>query len=93
MRQRLGIEAELDTPLAIGRLIEIGRHVAVAPAASPEALTAAVWDHGLEQASDLVDAVSALEKARAEVGTFFTSSAWDHDLTLARKLTYRVRTR
>jgi very-short-patch-repair endonuclease len=76
LRGLLSLPGDSETTASIDRTLEIGKHVAAAPAASPEAFTAAVWDHGVEQAGDLVEAVTALEDARAKIGNRLSDAAW-----------------
>ncbi|MBZ5601280.1 MAG: DUF3320 domain-containing protein [Acidobacteriia bacterium] len=80
----LGVDAEGQNVGAIHRLLEMGRQVVAAPSASPEAFTAAVWDHGIGQVHDLVDAVAALENARAQIGNRLAEAAWSSDCTAPR---------
>ncbi|WP_454817160.1 DUF3320 domain-containing protein [Labrys neptuniae] len=68
------------------RLVTVGERVAAAPDASPEAFTAAVWDHGIEQANDLVDAVASLEALRTELKDKIVEAAWSTDVSKARQV-------
>ena len=87
--QRLSAElcsaAPIDTMASIERLTATAERVAVAPDASPDAFAAAVWDHGVEQAADLVGAVAALEHARKQVGDRMLDAAWSTDVVAARQ--------
>jgi very-short-patch-repair endonuclease len=85
LRGLLGLAGDSETTSSIGRTLEVGRHVAAAPAASPEAFTAVAWDHGVEQVGDLVEAVKALEDARAKIGDRFSDSAWSANCVAARQ--------
>lgn len=69
----------------IEKVIITGERVAAAPDASPDAFAATVWDHGVEQAADLVEAVVTLENARAQVGTELLDVAWQTDVKTARQ--------
>lgn len=69
----------------VARLLTLGERVAAAPDASPEAFAATVWDHGVEQASDLVDAVAVLEMLRADLEDKVLDSAWTTDVASARR--------
>ena len=51
--------------------------------AAPEVLTAAVWDHGIDQLADLVDAVGTLEEARIKAAKRLSDSAWTCDCIAA----------
>jgi hypothetical protein len=76
VRNAIGLAGENAEPSSIQRMIETARHVAAAPPATPESFTAAVWEHGIEQASDLVDAVESLETARQQIGDRVVDAAW-----------------
>lgn len=81
----LGSAAPIDTLASIERLTTTAERVAVAPDASPDAFTAAVWDHGVEQAGDLAAAVAGLEQARELVGERLLDAAWSTDVAAARR--------
>src|SRR5665213_964899 len=85
LRGFLGLTGDSETTASISRTLEIGKQVAAAPAASPEVFTAAVWDHGVEQASDLVEAVAVLEDAHAKIGNRLSEAAWGIDCVAARQ--------
>lgn len=86
---RLEAELCIATPafdlVGVARLLMIGERVAAAPDASPEAFAATVWDHGVEQAGDLVDAVASLETLRAELGDKILDIAWSTDVAGIRQ--------
>ena len=81
----LGRSGGERTLASLERLIATAERVAAAPDASPEAFAATVWDHGLEQASDLADAVASLERARATLGEHVRDAAWTTDIVAARQ--------
>lgn len=81
----LGSLAPVDTLAQIERLTATAERVAVAPEASPDAFTAAVWDHGVEQAADLAGAVATLEEARNSVSGKLLDVAWTTDVRAARQ--------
>ncbi|KQS77415.1 helicase [Rhizobium sp. Leaf384] len=83
LRSLLGVNAS-PTLGSIDRLIVIGQRVAEAPDASPDAFVAAIWERGLEQASDLAEAVATLRQIRAELSGKIADQAWDLDLAPAR---------
>ncbi|MCM2475673.1 DUF3320 domain-containing protein [Rhizobium sp. CG5] len=83
LKQMLGINAS-PTIGSIGRLVAIGERVADAPDASPDAFVAAIWERGLDQASDLADAVATYRKIKSELSGKVADQAWDIDLTQAR---------
>ena len=59
-------------------------HVAAAPAAAPATFTSAVWDHGVEQAQDLVNAIASLEAVRQEIEGRLSDAAWEMDCAVLR---------
>lgn len=77
-------ELPITTIAGMKRVITVAERVAAAPDASPEALTAAVWDHGIEQAEDLAGAVATLELMRAAIAGKIVDECWDTDLAQAR---------
>lgn len=81
----LGSSAALSTLADIERLTTTAERVAVAPDASPDAFTAAVWDHGVEQAADLANSVASLERARHSLGEKLRDVAWTTDVHAARQ--------
>lgn len=83
LRSLLGVNAS-PTLGSIERLIVIGQRVADAPDASPDAFVAAIWERGLEQASDLAEAVATLRQIRADLSGKIMDQAWDLDLASAR---------
>ncbi|WP_414814764.1 DUF3320 domain-containing protein [Rhizobium sp. IY2] len=83
LKQMLGVNASA-TLGSIGRLVTIGERVADAPDASPDAFVAAIWERGLDQASDLAEAVSTYRQIKAELTGKVSDQAWDMDLTAAR---------
>jgi len=86
---RLEAELRMTTPaldlVGVARLLTIGERVAAAPDASPEAFAATVWDHGVEQAGELVEAVASLERLRAELDDKILDAAWSTDVTSIRQ--------
>jgi len=86
LQLQLGIAATAETVRSITRLVQTAESLESAPDASPEAFVASIWDHGIEQAADLADAVATLEKSRAEIGNQLTEGAWDADLVQARQV-------
>ncbi|WP_043364531.1 DUF3320 domain-containing protein [Belnapia sp. F-4-1] len=84
LNAELGQASGERTLAALDRLISTGERVAAAPDASPEAFAATVWDHGVEQAGDLAEAVASLERAKAALGDSVHEAAWSTDVTQAR---------
>ena len=85
LRLELGAIGEVDTFAAIEKLATTGERVAAAPDASPDAFAATVWDHGVEQAGDLAEAVASLEEARGKIGDRLLDVAWTTDVRTARQ--------
>ncbi|MFP3544387.1 DUF3320 domain-containing protein [Rhizobium sp. SIMBA_035] len=83
LRTLLAVEA-LPTLGSIDRLIVIGQRVAEAPDASPDAFVAAIWERGLDQASDLAEAVSEFRRIRVELDGKVLEQAWETDLAQVR---------
>lgn len=81
----LGSVGAIETYAAIHRLATTGERVANAPEASPEAFAATVWDHGVDQAGDLVRAVAVLEEARVLTGGQLLDIAWKTDVLTERQ--------
>jgi len=85
LRIELGSVGAIDTFAAMAKMATTGERVAAAPDASPDAFAATVWDHGVEQAGDLADAVAALEEARGRIGNRLLDAAWNIDVRAARQ--------
>ncbi len=83
--RELGAVRGGDTFASIGRLVTIGERVAIAPDASPDAFAATVWDHGVEQAGDLAEAVSVLEDTRKLIESQLLNVAWTTDVAATRQ--------
>ncbi|ABS49108.1 MULTISPECIES: DUF3320 domain-containing protein [Yersinia pseudotuberculosis complex] len=84
LQKELGTKGVYQTFNDISRLIALADRVADAPEASSDAFIASVWDHGVEQASELVDAIATLELIRATLDTELLDIAWDTDVKAAR---------
>ncbi|WP_145537123.1 DUF3320 domain-containing protein [Yersinia alsatica] len=84
LHKELGSQGISETFSDISRLIALAGRVADAPEASSDAFIASVWDHGVEQASELVDAIATLELMRATLDTELLEIAWDTDVKAAR---------
>lgn len=85
LRGLLGGPPDAMTLALARRLIATGDRVADAPDASPDAFVATVWDHGVEQAADLADAVQTLEAVHREIGDKVFEPAWSADVAAARQ--------
>ncbi|PZQ12334.1 MAG: helicase [Ancylobacter novellus] len=85
LRAELGSTLAIDTLAAVDRLVDTADRVAAAPAASPDAFAATVWDHGVERAGDVAQAVATYERVRSEIAERVTEAAWDTEVTAARQ--------
>ncbi len=85
LRRQLGLGEDRLTLGLIRRMILTGDRVADAPDASPEAFAATIWDHGVEQAADLAEAVQTLQTVRLQIGDKVTDAAWTTDVAAARQ--------
>lgn len=83
--RELSAKADLTSLASVIRLVATGERVAAAPNASPDAFAATVWEHGVEQAAELAEAVSIVEASRASVGPRILDRAWETDLGAARQ--------
>lgn len=83
--RELGSVGVIDTFASIVRLAATGERVAAAPDASPDAFAATVWDHGVEQAGDLADAIAILEDTRKLIGSRLLDVAWATDVAATRQ--------
>jgi very-short-patch-repair endonuclease len=86
LSRELGSVATMDTFAAIEWLVVMGERVAAAPDASPDAFAATVWDHGIEQAGDLANAVAVLEEVRKSTANSLLEAAWTSNVTSARQI-------
>jgi very-short-patch-repair endonuclease len=86
LRERLGSAEQLSGLATVERLASLGARVAAAPDASPEAFAASVWERGVEQAADVVEALDRLAAARSEIGDRVSDAAWTTDLANARQV-------
>ena len=77
---------EASSLRSIRRLSQIADRVASAPAASPEAFAAELWNDGVDRAGDLAEAVAKLEDAKAIVADRVSEAAWTLDLAQARAI-------
>ena len=86
LQQELGAQGIYGTFTDISRLASLAQRVADAPEASSDAFIATVWDYGVEQASDIVDAIENLETVRKNVGSGLLDIAWDTEVKSARQV-------
>lgn len=85
LAKELGTQTAYFSTQEIKQLIELSLRVADAPEASPEAFIASVWEHGVEQAGEIVDSISKLKALREKVESHFFEVAWDAELTQIRQ--------
>ncbi len=83
--RELGSNANYSSPQDIKRLIELSARVAEAPDASPEAFVASVWEHGVEQAAELVNNLHQLAELKNKIESAIFDIAWETDVIQARK--------
>lgn len=80
----LGKGVESITLADVARAILTAQRVAAAPDASSDAFAAVVWDHGVEQAAELVAMISEVHVIQAELGVKVSDQAWETNLAQAR---------
>lgn len=85
LSKELGTKGSTGSLLELTRLATTGERVALAPDACPEAFVATIWEQGVEQAADLVNAVASLSAIRASLANKVLDAAWDTDLAAARQ--------
>lgn len=84
LQQQLGTGEPLASFGNIEKLVTTADRVSVAPDVSPEAFAAAIWERGLDQASDLAEAVDTLARTRLELSGSVSDAAWETDTSVAR---------
>lgn len=85
LARELGTESIYVSSQDIKNLIALSLRVAEAPDASPQAFIASVWEHGVEQAMELVNAIASLNSLRQKVETHVFEIIWDTELTQIRQ--------
>lgn len=80
----LGTESAYSSPHEIKQLIELSLRVAAAPDVSPQAFIASVWEHGVEQAKELVSSIDNLNVLRPKIAPQVFDTVWDTELTQVR---------
>ncbi|MGE8493595.1 DUF3320 domain-containing protein [Comamonas sp.] len=85
LSKELGTKGSTGSLLELTRLATTGERVALAPDACPEAFVATIWEQGVEQAADLVNAVASLSAIRVSLANKVLDAAWDADLAAARQ--------
>lgn len=86
LKAHLGFSGLPDTFSAIAKIIQTGERVAAAPDVSAEVFAASVWDHGVEQAGDLAEAVATLEQVQRNLKSKVVDAAWVTDFSVPRQV-------
>ncbi len=84
LARELGTESIYVSSQDIKNLIALSLRVAEAPDASPQAFIASVWEHGVEQAMELVNAIASLNSLKQKVAPHVFEIIWDTELTQIR---------
>ena len=84
LTKELGTESLYRSSQEINNLIELSIRVADAPDASPQAFVASVWEHGVEQAKELVNSIADLHSLRQKIDPHVSETIWDTELTQIR---------
>ena len=84
LTRELRAESVYASSQDIKNLIALSLRVAEAPDASPQAFIASVWEHGVEQAMELVSAIASLNSLRQKIEPHVFETVWDAELTLIR---------
>lgn len=84
LARELGTESIYVSSQDIKNLIALSLRVAKAPDASPQAFIASVWEHGVEQAMELVNAIASLNSLKQKVAPHVFEIIWDTELTQIR---------
>ena len=84
LTKELGTESLYHSSQEIKNLIELSSRVADAPDASPQAFIASVWEHGVEQAMELVNSIATLHSLRQKIDPHTSETIWDTELTQIR---------
>lgn len=82
----LGSDESNGTITFIANRVLTAERVAAAPNVSPEVFAATIWEQGVEQAADLVEAISVWQAVRAEIESDIVDAALDMDLSDARQI-------
>ncbi|MCG5045364.1 DUF3320 domain-containing protein [Enterobacteriaceae bacterium 155047] len=84
LAKELGTDAQYISSRDIKNLITLSQRVADAPDASPQAFIASVWEHGVEQAMDLVEAIASFNSLRKKLNPLVFETVWETELTQIR---------
>lgn len=84
LTKELGTDSLYHSSQDIKKLIELSLRVADAPDASPQAFIASVWEHGVEQAMEMVNSIATLHALRQRIDPHVSETIWDTELTQVR---------
>lgn len=84
LAKELGTEAVYVSSQDIKNLIVLSQRVADAPDASPQAFIASVWEHGVEQARELVNNIANFNSLRKRIDPNVFEAVWNTELTQIR---------
>lgn len=84
LAQELGTQSVFLSSQEIKNLIELSQRVADSPDVSPQAFIASVWEHGVEQAMELVNSIANLQSLRKKIEPHAFEAVWDSELTQLR---------
>ena len=79
VQDAVGITNRCTNTSEVRQILDIARHIAAAPATASQTFTAAVWDHGVERAMDLVNEIACLEAALQGTRERLSDVAWEAD--------------
>ncbi|ENA0612256.1 DUF3320 domain-containing protein [Enterobacter bugandensis] len=84
LTRELGTKSQYGSSQELKNLIELSGRVADAPDASPQAFVASVWEHGVEQARELVNSIAELQSLRQKIDPLVSETIWETELTHVR---------
>lgn len=84
LARELGTESTYASVKDIKNLIALSLRVAEAPDASPQAFIASVWEHGVDQAMELVASIARLRELRQKIEPHIFEAVWEAELTQTR---------
>jgi very-short-patch-repair endonuclease len=86
LRSILGYQGSIDTLSGIQRQVLTAERVSTAPNVSKEVFASVIWENGIEQASELAEAVATLEAIQQELESKIAPSAWQMEFSIARQI-------
>jgi len=84
LTHELGTQPIYHSLKDINRLLELSLRVSDAPDACPEAFIASVWEYGVEQAAELVNAIVQFKELKIRLDPLIVDSAWETEVIQAR---------